>query len=125
MKVLIALCRVFCTAKEIGNVLGLCEQAVYNRSPGWCEELGIEGSTFDDLRSRYGDEMKVSLRRAQWKAALDGSIPMLIFMGKQHLGQFNDYERDSRSTWEEDQNGNVLTQAQLVALLRAAKESEA
>lgn len=29
----------------------------------------------------------ISLRRAQWKAALDGNVVMMIWLGKQYLGQ--------------------------------------
>jgi hypothetical protein len=32
-------------------------------------------------------ESKISLRRMQWKAARAGSVPMLIHLGKVHLGQ--------------------------------------
>lgn len=33
------------------------------------------------------EQGKCSLKRAQFKRAMDGSIPMLIWLGKQYLGQ--------------------------------------
>lgn len=31
--------------------------------------------------------MLAELRKAQWRAALRGSIPLLILLGREHLGQ--------------------------------------
>ena len=36
---------------------------------------------------RGREKGKISLRRAQFKGALEGSVPLLIWLGKQYLGQ--------------------------------------
>jgi len=46
------------------------------------------------IRKRFSEELakgrgtgKISLRRSQWKAAENGNVTMLIWLGKQILGQ--------------------------------------
>ena len=44
--------------------------------------------TWDEAFERYAAEGRASLRRKQFEMAVDnGSIPMLIFLGKNYLGQ--------------------------------------
>ena len=38
---------------------------------------------------------KMSLRRKQWKAVEDGNVTMLIWLGKQYLGQVEDRENNN------------------------------
>ena len=66
----------------------------------------------------------MSLRRAQIKSALEGNTAMLIFLGKQLLGQVDDYRGNNSSTWEEEDQ-TVISQSELVFLLRSARESDA
>ena len=53
--------------------------------------VGVHVDTLRDNYSRAIDEGrehgKVSLRRAQWKAAIGGSVPMLIWLGRFYLQQ--------------------------------------
>jgi hypothetical protein len=42
---------------------------------------------FLEAMERGRAKAKVALRRAQWKAAMEGDVRMLIFLGKQYLGQ--------------------------------------
>ena len=46
---------------------------------------------------------------------------MLIFLGKQLLGQVDDYRGNNSSTWEEEDQ-TVISQSELVQLLRASRE---
>ena len=39
------------------------------------------------MKKELTAEEKVVLRRAQWEKAMDGDTRMLIFLGKQYLGQ--------------------------------------
>lgn len=88
----------------------------------WCIEEGIEGKTFEDLRAKFSSRTQMSLRRAQIKAALEGNTALLIFLGKQLLGQTDDTRRmTDNSTWEEEDQ-TVISQSELVCLLRAARE---
>jgi len=42
---------------------------------------------FKALEEAALDKRNISLKRAQWKSALGGSVPMQIWLGKQYLGQ--------------------------------------
>lgn len=69
-----------CTVAEIGAVLGLGESTVWDRlNRDW---------EFSEAYKRGREEGKETLRRAQWhKAINDGNPAMLIWLGKQILGQ--------------------------------------
>lgn len=67
------LCTILCTTEEMAAIL----------------EVSV-----DTLDRRYADQIKqwreggkMSLRRAQYQLAMKGNMGMLIWMGKQHLGQ--------------------------------------
>ena len=52
------------------------------------------GCTDDTITGRFSEELhkgrenlKLSLRRMQWQAAQNGSLVMMIWLGKQYLGQ--------------------------------------
>lgn len=58
------------------------------------EMAAIVGCSVDTLERRYSEAIKMghesaksSLRRLQWKAAVRGSNALLIWLGKQYLGQ--------------------------------------
>jgi hypothetical protein len=68
-----------CTAGEIAAVVGLSRSSLYARL-GTDPELT---AAIDRGRSLG----KVTLRRLQWRSAMDGNVSMLIWLGKQWLGQ--------------------------------------
>lgn len=72
-EMLLALAKIQCTQAEIASVLKIDENC-------------IERHHRDILQQGY-DEGKKTLRRMQWDAAQKGSVPMLIWLGKQYLGQ--------------------------------------
>lgn len=62
-----------CTQKEIATWFAVPEETLkYN---------------FHEYMQKAQEETKQRLRRAQLKAALDGNVTMLIWLGKQMLGQ--------------------------------------
>ena len=73
--------RIQCTAEECAGVFECSVDTLDRR----LKEEGYGG--FADFYKRYSDEGKSSLRRAQWKAAQDGNPTMLVWLGKQMLGQ--------------------------------------
>lgn len=80
----IQMIRIQCTAQEICDVLGMSEDTLGRR----IAERKIEDvKNFADLYKKHQGEGKASLRRAQWKAAQNGNPSMLIWLGKQMLGQ--------------------------------------
>lgn len=71
---------------------------------------------FADVIKRGRETAKTSLRRFQWKAAEGGSVPMMIWLGKQLLGQ-----RDIVYNESENYNVNVVrTDDQLKEIAKAA-----
>lgn len=76
------LCGIQCTEEEICSVFGVSIQTLER----WCHNTYGEsfGKVFREKRC-YG---KASLRRAQWMKAIESNdTTMLIFLGKQYLGQ--------------------------------------
>jgi hypothetical protein len=72
-----------CTQAEIAGIIG-CVPETLQRDPEFCR---IYKEQIENARS--------SLRRIQWKAAKEGSVPMMIFLGKQYLGQRDKPEGES------------------------------
>ena len=76
------LCGIQCTEEEIASVFGVSVHTLER----WCESTYGEnfGKVFREKRC-FG---KASLRRQQWVKAVEGNdTTMLIFLGKQYLGQ--------------------------------------
>lgn len=81
-----SLCELQCTAVEICGVLGVCEETLNARIR---ERFDM---SFSEYYSQKGSNGKVSLRRRQYKAAMDGNSAMLIWLGKQWLEQSEKHE---------------------------------
>jgi hypothetical protein len=81
------LCKYHCTAQEIIahlNIFG--EDVSYNTIERRIKEKF--GMTFGEYVSQKHDAFaKPKLRQLQWKAAEAGNVTMLIFLGKNYLGQ--------------------------------------
>lgn len=76
-----ALCQIQCTQEEICTVMEI-------HPDNLCLAAKREyDSTFADLFKKWREGGRCSLRRAQWKKALEGNPALLIWMGKQVLGQ--------------------------------------
>lgn len=69
-----------CTQGEIANVLGVSVDTLQRRKE------------YAAVYKRGFDKGKMSLRRAQYKKAMDGNTTMLIWLGKQFLGQTDKQE---------------------------------
>tara|TARA_R100000734_G_C3279247_1_gene73278 strand:+ start:310 stop:621 length:312 start_codon:yes stop_codon:yes gene_type:complete len=67
-----------CTVREIANFFG-------------CSEDLIKKS-YSQFVTKGQDEGKIRLRKLQWRAAEKGNVPMLIWLGKQVLGQTDKQE---------------------------------
>jgi hypothetical protein len=81
---LINMIRIQCTRDEICDILNMSDTTLNRR----IKEQGIEGvDNFEALYKKHQGEGKASLRRAQWKVAQDGNPTMLVWLGKQMLGQ--------------------------------------
>lgn len=75
------LCAIQCTGEECASILGMDYDTLNNR----LKEDGFGGfSDYFTLKSATG---KMSLRRRQYTLAEEGNPTMLIWLGKQWLGQ--------------------------------------
>jgi hypothetical protein len=75
------LCALHCTQVEIAEWFGCTDDTIQTHVK---TKWGIGFSEYFKKKSSIG---KLSLRRKQFEMALDGSVPMAIWMGKQTLGQ--------------------------------------
>ena len=90
------LCKIHCTKDEICGVLKADEKTVTR----WCKDN--YGLSFSYTYKKYSANGKMSLRRAQWRSALNGNTTMLVWLGKQELGQ-----RDIKNTNQENEQSRV------------------
>lgn len=109
-KTLQGLCTIFCTGEECSAILGMDYDTLNDR----LKEDGHQG--FSEYFRRHSSTGKMSLRRKQFsKAVNDGNVQMLIWLGKQNLGQmefakpkFEDLARQNLA--ESGQNDEPLTE---------------
>lgn len=80
------LCEIQCTKEDICTVLG-CNEKTLTR---WCKDT--YKLSFYDIYKKKSETGKSSLRRLQWKSAKKGNATMLIWLGKQYLGQSDKQE---------------------------------
>lgn len=76
------LCGIFCTRDEICAFLKVSEPTLRR----WVKRT-YAGQTFDAVWRQKSEAGHISLRRAQMKLAKEGNPTMLIWLGKNRLGQ--------------------------------------
>lgn len=82
-----SLCNLQCTLTEIAGFFKCSEDTIEN----WCKKT--YKMTFSECYKKYSQGGKISLRREQWKLAQKGNSSMLIWLGKQWLGQTDKVEQ--------------------------------
>ena len=83
-----------CTKEEMASLCGVAHSTFFKHL--------LENPEIQEVIDRGYDMGRTTLRRAQWKGAVvDGNPTMLIWLGKQLLGQ-----RDSQSLQQLDKDGN-------------------
>jgi len=88
-EILEKLMQMCCTLREIANFFDVCEDIIEAR----CKEM--YGMTYENISEKFHDDTRISLRRKQLQLALDkGNVAMLIFLGKQMLGQSDKTEQE-------------------------------
>lgn len=75
------LCGLFCTLEDIAAFFNCSEDTIER----WCKRTYKE--TFADVYKKRSSAGRTSLRRWQFQAAEKGNTSMLIFLGKNYLGQ--------------------------------------
>lgn len=69
------LARLFCTQEDIATILNVSTRTL------------LRDQKFLEIYRRALETTKASLRRMQFKAAEEGNVTMMIWLGKQYLGQ--------------------------------------
>jgi IS30 family transposase len=75
------LCAIQCTKAEIADILGVSEDTIDRR----CKEE--HECSFAVYYKKHQSHGKASLRRQQFKTAMKGNPTLLVWLGKQMLGQ--------------------------------------
>lgn len=83
------MCAIQCTCEEIASVLGVSVDTLSRRI---ADEYEV---TFADYFKKHSSLGLMSLRRLQFDKAKSGNTTMLIWLGKQYLGQADKKEIES------------------------------
>jgi len=75
------MCAIRCTGEEIASLLDIS----YDTLERACQRE--KGKLFADYTAQKAANGHMSLRRKQYTSAMDGNVPMLIWLGKNWLGQ--------------------------------------
>ena len=82
------MCKIQCTEVEICSILRIDKNTLNDR----CREH-YDGRSFSQVFAEKREGGKRSLRRAQWKTAIESGNPVMqIFLGKNMLGQADKQE---------------------------------
>lgn len=90
------LCAIHCTQAEIAGILGCSVDTVDRRVK---ETHGMNFAEYFVLKSSTG---KVSLRRRQYNAAMEGDKTMLVWLGRNWLGQSDAFQPDLQKDKKEE-----------------------
>lgn len=85
------LCEIQCTLREISGWFGISEDTLER----WC--LRHYKLKFADVFNQKRQKGIISIRRMQFQNALKGNTALLIWLGKQYLGQTEKIEEKSES----------------------------
>lgn len=83
--------RAQCSGVEIASLIGIHENTLYTRCK---EDLGLEFVAFSQQKKAEGKE---ALRKKQYDVAMQGDKTMLVWLGKQLLGQKDKQEIDQKT----------------------------
>lgn len=86
------LCAIQCTGEEIASVLNIDYDTLASAVK---RDFHVSFSDYIEQKRKTG---KSSLRRSQWKVADSGNPTMLIWLGKQYLGQRDKHDVEHSGT---------------------------
>lgn len=100
------LAAIMCTMNEMGSVLNCSVDTLERR--------------FADVIQKGRDRGKMSLKRKQYETAMGGNVTMLIWLGKQHLGQKDKSPEEIPQGIQAVQ----MSSKQLIELVKKAREEK-
>ena len=86
------LCAIQCTGQEIADVLDVSYDTLERRVKE------VYQISFADYIKKHSANGKMSLRRKQHEVAMSGNTTMLVWLGKQYLGQTDKQIVDNTSS---------------------------
>lgn len=86
------LCGLQCTKLEIASYFDCSEDTIERRVK---EVHGVDFAVYFEQKRGSG---KIALRRKQYEAAMAGNVTLLIWLGKQYLGQSDKQENNINSS---------------------------
>ena len=84
------MCAIHCTGEEQASILGVD----YDTLNSACKRE--QGCSFSDYFKQKASHGRMSLRRKQYSAAMDGNTTMLVWLGKNWLGQSDQPEVEAQ-----------------------------
>ena len=87
-----AACSIQCTGEEIARIMGFSYDTLERKIK---QEHKMSAADYIKMHAQEG---KATLRRLQWKAAQAGNTAILIWLGKQYLGQSDKIEENQTQT---------------------------
>ena len=108
------LCHIQCTQEEIASFFD-CSIDTVARAVKREKKMG-----YAEYFKRKSEGGKISLRRQQFQAAQKGNITMLIFLGKQYLGQSDKIEQRQNSHVEVTSKNQIVEEIE--SILKEKKE---
>ena len=86
------LCAILCTLDDVCGFFDVGRETLLR----WCKRT--YGLTFEEVFKRKSAAGKVSLRRKQFEVAMAGDKTLLIWLGKQHLGQRDSFPEENNNS---------------------------
>jgi hypothetical protein len=105
--------QIHCTDEEIAAIVGVSVETMTRRKR--------DDPAFATMLATARAAGRGSLRRMQWQAASAGSIPMMIFLGKNLLGQRDKFDEEPKESPSD--KAREVAQA-LQAMLKIEKPEE-
>lgn len=103
------LCGIMCTRAEVCEIMDIDPKTLNKlidtnlRGEPWRENRRTR-LTFEEAFKHYSAQGRASIRRKQFEVAMDGDRQMLMWLGKQYLGQREDPAK--RDATPSTRNGN-------------------
>lgn len=85
------LCAIHCTGEEIASIVGVSYDTLERHIK---DEFG---ESFAEYYKKHSANGKMSLRRKQYEVAMSGNTTMLVWLGKQYLGQTDKTESNVKA----------------------------
>lgn len=106
-----ALCGIHCTEQDICSVMNVTDKTLNNILKKKYK------MSFSECFKRFSANGRISLRKKQFEVAKAGNVTMLIWLGKQHLGQA---DRIGQETHDNSEG----THDQLIMAIRKITEED-